>query len=312
MKRHRGPPLTVWMLAVAILALLIAASVIGFHLSERPFIHYNRARIAAVAEQAARDPNATIVVALGASRLRHATLDEADMAALGAERGIPNLRLLRIVHNSGQFGDFAPFLDDLLALRPRLVLLEIDLLFKERRTLPFYHYYLRDTLDVVARGRPYHRDEGEHQFGKPCVRRDEPAWDQDRARLDRFAANVTREMRFAADSPAYDRARRFIERAKAQGTQVAVIQLRSRSNWETRQHGPGRDYRPDALARVEQDPAMALWRFPASLQSDARYCDYVHLTEEGRDAYSAWLIDRIADALHPTRSVDARPEPPEG
>lgn len=306
MTQRNGPPLTVWMVAGAILAVLAAASVVGFHLSERSFVQFNRARIAAT------DRNATIVVALGASRLRHATLDEAEMAALGAERGIPALHLLRIVHNSGQFADFEPFLDDLLALRPTLVLLEIDLLFKERRTLPFYHYYLRDTLDVVARGRPYDRDEADHQYGKPCSRRHEPGWDHDPARLDRFEANVTREMLFAADSPAYGRARRFIERAKAQGTRVAIIQLRSRSNWEARLYGPGHDYRPDALARVERDPAMTLWRFPSSLQSDARYCDYVHLTEEGRDAYSAWLLDRIAESLHPLRSVDARPEPPEG
>jgi len=312
MTRQDGPPLTVWMVAGAILAALAAASVAGFHLSEQSFVRYNRDRIAAVAEQVAKNPDAMVVVALGASRLRHAILDEAEMAALGAQRGIPALHTLRIVHNSGQFADFDPFLDDLLALRPKLVLLEIDLLFKERRSLPFFHYYLRDTLDVVARGWPYQRDEAEHQYGKPCSRRFEAGWDHDPARLDRFEANVTREMLFQADSPAYDHVRRFIERAEAQGTRVATIHLRSRPIWEARLHGPGHDYRPDALARVERDPAMALWRFPAFLQTEAHYCDYVHLTEEGREAYSAWLLDRIAEALHPLKSVDARAEPPKG
>ncbi len=290
-----GPPPAVWIIAGAVLAVLAAAGALSFHYAERPFVRYNLERLAALA--ADRPPEAAVVVALGASRLRHATLDEAAMAEEGARRGMPDLRFLRIVHNSGQFADFEPFLDAVLGLRPRLVLLELDLLFKERRTLPFYHHHLRALIDAALRGRPLRADPAEEQFAKPCARAGEPEWDGDAGRLDRFEQNVGREMRFSADSPGYDRVRRFVLRAGAQGTRVAVLQLRSRPVWEARAYGPGNAYRPDALERVARDPAVTLWRYPDALQRATLYCDYVHLTGEGRVAYSAWLLDRIAAAL---------------
>lgn len=299
----RGPPWTVWLVAGAILAVLAAGTAISLHHSDRLFVRYNRERVEAVAAKAAEAPGVPVVVALGASRLRHATHDEAAMAGLAASRGLPGLHFLRIVHNSGEFADFEPLLEEVLALRPALVLLEIDLLFKERRALPFHHIHLRDLMDVAMRGRslPGEGEQREQQYGKPCDRRDEAGWDHDPGRLDRFARNVGREMRFDADLPAYGRVRRFVERAAAAGVRVAILHLRSRPVWEARLHGPGHDYRPDALARVAQDPAMALWRYPAALQDGARYCDYVHLTAEGRDAYSAWLAERMAAALGPVR-----------
>lgn len=292
----RGPPWSVWLIAGAILAAVAAGAAASLDHADRLFVRFNRERVEAVAARAAQTPDIPVVVALGASRLRHATHDEAEMAGLAAARGQPGLHFLRIVHNSGAFADFEPLLDDLLALRPALVLLEIDLLFKERRTLPFLHIHLRDLMDVALRGHPLRgeRDEWDQQYGKPCDRRDEAGWDHDPGRLDRFERNVGREMRFDAGLPAYDRVRRFVERARAAGTRVVILHLRSRPVWEARLHGPGHDYRPDALARVAQDPAMVLWRYPAALQEAGRYCDYVHLTPEGRDAYSAWLADRIA------------------
>ncbi|MGQ9365707.1 hypothetical protein [Azospirillum sp. ST 5-10] len=259
---------------------------VGFTTYSDPFVLYNRNRIDAAAFHAQQTPDSTLVVALGTSRLRMATLDEGEMARMAAAEGLPPFHFLRISANAAEFADFEPLLDRIIASQPDLVLLDMDLLFRERRPLAFAKERLRAVADTLVGGPPFALDQVRQQYAKTCA---PPAAGGVAAFVDdqdwRFA--------LAADSPAYQRARAFAERAAAAGVAVAVLEMRRPPAVEQSRFG-GAPYLPEATARLAADGAFDVWRFPARLQRDASYCNFMHLGDEARAAYSEWLVATIA------------------
>lgn len=283
-----APSPAVWALTALAAVALVTASVLAYRMHELSFRWFNQNRIQAVAEKAQRSPGSVTVVALGPSRLRMATLDEREMADLGAGTGLDRLHFLRIVRDSAEFADFEPMLDEIVALRPAMLLLDIDLLFKQRRALVSYHGYLLRLVGTVTRGTPYEVDQVNLQYGRSCL---------DAADDERRAAEEARHIDFRADSPAYARVRAFAERARAAGIRVALVHLRGAAAAEERAFGVGNDYKPDALARLEADRGVDVWRFPDRLHRADSYCDSASLAPAARAAASAWLVGRVAAAL---------------
>ncbi|HYD66271.1 hypothetical protein [Azospirillum sp.] len=291
------------LLVATLVALLFASPVlagfgatwVGYRLYDEPFVFFNQHRIAAMADRAWRNPGSAVVVALGGSRLRHATLDEGGMAELAAGHGLPKLGFLRIVHDSADIGAFEPLLDRLVALKPALVLLDLDLLFRERRALASYQAYLDVLYGAVAEGRPYLPDQVAMQYARPCARRDDPGWAA-RANLDAFLEQAAATADFRADSPAFARVRAAVDRLRAAGARVALLPIAGPRAVEERVYGAGNAYLPGALARVRAETDLEVWRAPAT-GSDDDFCDFAHMTPEAAAGYADWLAGRIAAAV---------------
>ena len=300
-----------WITLLAVIpALLVAGTAgafwTGYSLYERPFVWYNTNRIAATAERAARaarDLSPAVVVALGGSALRHATLDEPDMAALAAKHGVDSLHFLRIVHDHARIADFEPMLGGVLKLKPALVLLDVDLLFAERSAFAGLLRYGSHLTEVAVLGRPYLPDQIAVQYDKPCRPTGPQGWTGSAA--DRWVKNRNAAVRLDAASTAFERVRRFADQARAAGVRVALLLPPRPAAVEERLYGAGNGYLPAALDRLSGQADLPLWRFPDSARKAAPFCRNGMLGPEGRDAYSAWLAGGIAERLTRPRVEEA-------
>ncbi|WP_042699755.1 hypothetical protein, partial [Azospirillum sp. B506] len=167
--RRRWGLLGIALAAPLVLAGLAALGVLwtGSMLYDQPFAWYNLNRIDAVANRAARTPGSVMVVALGDTALRDATLDERGMAKIAAERGVPNLEFLRIVHRQAQFADFEPLLDRLIAVKPTLILIDRNLLTASRGPVDELQRY-GNGLMRLYRGQTYVQDQVALQYRHGC------------------------------------------------------------------------------------------------------------------------------------------------
>ncbi|OYD85865.1 hypothetical protein CHT98_03710 [Azospirillum brasilense] len=311
----QAKPRRLWITLLAVIPALFAAGTAGafwtgYSLHDRPFAWYNSNRIAATAERAARaarDLSPVVVVALGDSALRHATLDEPGMAALAAKHGVESLHFLRIVHDHARFEDFEPLLGDVLKLKPALVLLDVDLLFAERSDLAGLRRYGSHLTEVAMLGRSYLPDQSALQYDKPCRAVGPQGWTD--AAAARWVKTRNATVRMKDDSPAFERVRRFADQARAAGVGIALLLSPRPAAVEERLYGAGNGYRPAALDRLSGHVDLPLWRFPASAlpkpAKAAAFCRSGMLGPEGRDAYSAWLAGGIAERLSRPRVEEA-------
>jgi hypothetical protein len=264
---------------LAVLALLWTGSM----LYDQPFAWYNLNRINAVAERAARTPDSVLVVALGDTALRDATLDERGMAKVAAERGVPNLEFLRIVHRQAQFADFEPLLDRLIAVKPTLILIDRNLLTAGRSPVDELQRYGHGLMRLY-RGQTYVQDQVALQYRRGCAPTPS-AW------LTGGSPGAV------TGSTATERqVRAFIDRAWAAGIRVALIEVHSR---------PARQAPSlisTASAAEPASSALPLWNYgSAAVAADdedatpAAACDQA--SANGRNAFSAWLTGGIAGAM---------------
>jgi len=254
-------PLRTTLLLCALPALivggLLAALWAGWRAQEQPFVWYNLNRINAVADRAARVPGSVTVVALGDTALRNSTLDEREMGALAAKRGIERLHFLRIVHNRAEFADFEPLLDRILAIKPTLVLIDHALLTAGRGASEDLARYLR-VLAGVPKGRPFLRDQAALQYRRDC------------------GAETESQPAMTESADAAARVRAFMTRAWAAGIQVVLVQVR---------------HRPDGPGRAADD--LPLWRTAAL--NPAHACAGGTSGPETRTAFSAWIVGGVAN-----------------
>lgn len=287
-----------------LLALLGTALWAGCRVYDGSYLWYNTNRIHAAAERAARamhardtdevetvsDPaTAPIVVPLGDAALRNATLDERAMAALADRHGLQDMEFLRIVHDHAQFADFAPMLKAVLEIKPSLPLIDSDLLFTRRPVTSDLWHYATVLKGAALDGQPYLPDEVARQYEK-----NRPTATEDAARA---VAAWRDPLDVSTESPAFDRVKRFIETARADGVVVALVHPRRSPAMETLLYGGGAAFPPGALDRLATLDGVPLWRFPDRLHRAGYYRGDGTLNAEGRRLYSAWLVSDIADAL---------------
>jgi hypothetical protein len=262
---------------LAVLAVLWAGSM----LYDQPFAWYNLNRIDAMADRVARNPDSVMVVALGDTALRDATLDERGMTKIAAERGVPNLEFLRIVHRQAQFADFEPLLDRLIAVKPTLILLDRNLLTASRGPFDELERYGHGLMRLY-RGQAYVQDQVALQYRRGCGPTPS-AW-------------LTGGSPGAVDgSTATARqVRAFIDRAWAAGIRVALIEVHSR---------PAAPRSTGLIATASAaEPSAApsginlpLWNYDDEDAIPATACGQA--STDGRSAFSAWLTGGIAGAV---------------
>ena len=260
---------------------VLAVLWVGSMLYDQPFAWYNLNRIDAMADRVARNPDSVMVVALGDTALRDATLDERGMAKVAAERGVPDLEFLRIVHRQAEFADFEPLLDRLIAVKPTLILLDRNLLTASRGPLDELQRYGNGLLRLY-RGQTYVQDQVALQYRRGCGPTPS-AW-------------LTGGSPGAVDgSTATARqVRAFIDRAWAAGIRVALIEVHSRPA-TPRSNGL---IATASAAEPSAEPSainLPLWNYDDEDAIPATACGQA--SADGRSAFSAWLTGGIAGAV---------------
>jgi hypothetical protein len=286
-----APPLRIWMVSVLVLAAFVATSLVSFARHEDPFVPYNAARIAAFA---AGKPGAGTykVAALGDSRLKYGTLNQPELASLAAAFGVRDLRFLRIVDNAATYDDFEGLEEAILASRPDLLLIQLDLVLRERallRRYEEYKLYLERWLRHLLRDASLDEDPQRLQVATGCP--------EDAAR-ERFWPRVMTLERWSHVDPSsrnFRAALRFAGRAVQAGSDVVLLEILSSPEVRAFYRGTGLDDRA-ALERLRRESDLPLWRFPAELAGSQHFCDYVHLDDAARARFSRWLVGRIAAA----------------
>ena len=285
------PPLRVWAFTAFALIAFLSASLVSFARQDETFVAFNAARLHAYAQRA-RGPGTYAVIALGDSRLKYATLDEAELARRADHHGLSDLRVLRIVDNLATYGSFAALEEAILAARPDLLLIQVDLLLREQTMRGDYsttqRYLSRWMRYILRRGSPEH-DQQSAAVRTGCAEREtrEETW----ARMTVFASWI----RVDPSPRTRERALELVHRARRAGTAVALVEVRSSPELEAYYRGSDLDSR-EALARLRRASDLPLWSFPSTLAVDENFCDYTHLSEPARARYSEWLIARIASA----------------
>jgi len=260
---------------------VLAVLWVGSMLYDQPFAWYNLNRIDAMADRVARNPDSVMVVALGDTALRDATLDEGGMTRIAAERGVPNLEFLRIVHRQAQFADFEPLLDRLIAVKPTLILLDRNLLTASRSPFDELERYGHGLMRLY-RGQAYVQDQVALQYRRGCGPTPS-AW-------------LTGGTPGAVDgSTATARqVRTFIDRAWAAGIRVALIEVHSRPA-APRSTGL---IATASAAEPSAEPSavnLPLWNYDDEDAIPATACGQA--STDGRSAFSAWLTGGIAGAV---------------
>ena len=294
-----APPFGTWIIALlvaamATLALLGHSKLVGAPASMR-FVEFNQERLDAYRNLRSDREYRGLVVMFGTSALKYATNEEPDFADRVSERvGYP-VDVLRIVNNWGVYGDFEPLMQAINELEPDLILLQPELLVTDR---PWSRHILleMDYLKARLRGKSSwdHRNENPEnvQFDKPCWRR--PGVYDIQTQLERRAPWITVD----PDGPDARASRAFVVAAASADIRVALVDVPRRPDLEEQANGARREaFRHPAVATTIRQ--IESWD-PPSIAPEL-FCDISHVSPAGRDVYSSWLEQRVADALSDSR-----------
>ena len=285
-------PLSVWTLA------LFLAVVLGFGGFEclfrwgppglTAFEQYNLGRVGEFSKRAA-DADLRIVM-LGNSRLKYATPPDGEFSRLLSDASGRHVEVLRLVNNWAVFHDFAELLDPIAALKPDIIVLQLQLLGQER-ALGARSLILQDYVDWLISGNhqpwnPGGIDQAALQTAVPCVR------DFSDAALHDRLVRTRQWLSFDPDSLSGKKAREW---ARAEAGAAAKVLILSIPRTPTIQQATGVDFdeqSSDVVDRLLGTQGISFARFDEPLPQDA-FCDVVHMDEEGRQRLTAWLVGRL-------------------
>jgi hypothetical protein len=285
-------PLSVWKWAILFVFILGIGGFEWFFRMGPPglsaFDKYNLDRLE---EFSQRSTNAGLrIVMLGNSRLKYSTPDDAEFSRQLSLAAARKVEVLRIVNNWAVFQDFAKLLDPIAALRPDIIVLQLQL-FGQQRALEARSLILLDFADWLVSGRdqlwnPGNIDQHALQSAVPCANDLSDTALQNR--LDRTAEWLS----FNPDGRSGRAARHWAIQQAAAGSQVVVLSIPRTPMIE---QATGVDFNASTRSIVDDLVASHGVRFAEyreSLPLDA-YCDVVHMNEAGQKAFSRWLVDRL-------------------
>lgn len=283
------PDLSLWRRATAVLSILVLTAAASAYLLGAPrsdaYYDFNHRRLQEF--RSAHDPRvetALRVVMLGNSRLKNATIDDALLAQLAAERGLDRIETFRLVGDWAVFRNFEPLLDEIEALDPDIYIIQLDLLADEMtvnwRTQIAYHY-----VRWLARGEgpfTWFEPKGE-QLGRVCA---------EGQFLDMRTSLA--ELKLKSDTEGYSAllARDFVAKVATGGARVLFVSVPKSAELE--EQIPSAN--PDALAAARtlenRYSSIDIAVFPDALPRD-HFCDVSHLGPRGTEVYSRWLIEQM-------------------
>ena len=289
------PPLWTWAAAAGVAAAILA----GLVLLDRALAPGQRAASFNITRLADAAEGPRTIVIIGTSKTRCAIETDpvftSRLRRLGAD-----LRLVRVVQDGAAAEDLPEVFDAVVRLKPRLVLLETDMIVYETFVFrgdmparPGWRQSLRNTLRGLPRLDRRGDDNRADGFDRAC--------DYGTSRIADMDAYVAKRMRILAlrtASSAADRAPylAFLRTLRAQGTETALLRLPPRP--DAAGQLPAKLLRDANAVRaaLARDEGLAELRV-ATPVTPADYHDAGHMTPEGRRRASAWLAAHLATRL---------------
>jgi hypothetical protein len=287
-------PLSAWIGALVITLFAAAAAwTVAIQVGAPPagpFVDFNRSRID-VFRSEVMPADAAKVVIIGSSVIKYATRQESVFsAAISSAIGRP-VRVLRIVSNWGTFSDYVPLMQDLVALRPDLVVLQRELLGIDRpRTRSFLLWIegIRVKLGIASPLVTSAADEAYVQFEYPC-------WMRGFGRaLDDHVRERDDWVAYRPDGPAAVSARQFVEDLLATGSEVALVEIPMRPDYD-REIRRTRRSATSGSQFDELNRQVQAWEL-GPLDSGL-FCDLTHVNHAGQQIVSDWLESKVAEVL---------------
>jgi hypothetical protein len=290
--RRRGPPGSHGARTAGLVPWLFAAlfSVVGFFLilallgdeDGGPLKDRRMAYDLELIEAFRRSEAPYKVAILGNSRLRYATFDERELAAVVARQGL-EVAFVRLFKNNAVFRDFDYALQPLLDAGPDIVVVQAPLLVQEPGDAKYglIPQYIRwrlvgGTIDGV--------DPHEVQHALICH--------QDvSARIHtEYTERIKRRRSYDAAGENARAADAFIARARERSIPVVVVTTPVTARLAAYLAARGSD---EVIREVALPRADEAWLFEEVLP-DSAFCDPMHLDLAGRRLYSEWLLGRLA------------------
>jgi len=257
------------------------------------FVEYNRARLVEFAQETARKANESplTVVALGNSRLKYALYDDPEMSELATASLRKPVHLIRIVENWATFDSFEPLSEEILALEPDVIFMQLDLLASSRGDAAkrgFLHQYITWNLFGSGPWNPGEVDLDGQQNGRPCYGIQGQMALLSRIRLaDHWLA-------FETNSESARKAQRFARRAAAADIRVVWVSIPVTHLMEEHRASAPASYLHAAENQTKANGNVRLIRYNGPNSVD-RYCDFVHHGALGRAEISRWLVQRLRE-----------------
>ncbi len=227
---------------------------------------------------------ATKVVIIGNSKLRYATLPEAELEAAAARAGL-DAAFVRLLSNNAVFSHFDYALEPLLEQQPDIIVIQAPLLLQEPAAdlsrFQFFQQYVRwrligGTIEGVD----------PHQIQHDLVCNPNVS---DQMHAD-YRDRIERQRNYEASGENGAAAVEFIRRARERGIHVVAVTapVTSRLQVYLEAVGDVAMLREQALPRAPDN-----WHYQDTVADD-QFCDPMHLAPAGRAAYTAWLIEQVS------------------
>jgi hypothetical protein len=250
------------------------------------FYAFNHPRLAAFAHSGDETPRKRRVIMLGNSQLKYGTELPGDRPPPARPSSWEQMSVLRIASNLAVFQDFRSLLDEVLAARPDVIVLQLQLAEMERQIGHSRLLGTRDYLEWRIFGvGPWSPDDvmqSEQQYGKPCL------GDLSKHEFDTRLARYRRVARIDAAGPSATATRQFIAAATTRGIRVVVIAVPATARMDAAIPMWNPVVVDDLLSRFGSNPQVTLARYPEPLPDDL-FCDSLHLGGAGRTKFSEWL-----------------------
>ena len=251
------------------------------------FWAFNQTRIDRYAALVAEHPDDRRLVILGNSTVRYGTdIDHESMTF----PGVDGIRVLRIVNNRANFSDFEPFVEEILRLQPDVILLQADLLGRQRvleqlSKPALLQNYLKWQVTGQGPWNPAKVDQMELQIDQVDYR------DQSEARFERRLRSLNEWQTINLNGQDSQLACDFIERSVGRGIPVVLHYIPVTNRATPLQQRMMSQLTP-IVERLANKPGVSLLEYPDDLPSD-HFGDFVHMNQQGREVYMSWLVPKL-------------------
>jgi hypothetical protein len=292
-KAPPGGPGLAWLLAIALLAAVYFAALArnpapaDVAVSDPSSERFESERLAA-----ARAPKAFF---LGTSLTACAVPFDDEWPAL-PERFASDFHVLRFTRSNGEQEDFPALLRKIRASDARLVLVEAEMMLRQRIPQPKVSFLHQLALDFR---RPIRQSlsgllpvSGRAALAGPPAA-PSPGCPYGESNAEEFARQIASQ-RLLRDRPWMPEWLAFIREMKRSGRKVVLVSL-GRSAVVQRSIDPRFVQRfKDMLDSSAREQQLELWIYDARLLPDSHFSDGVHLSRLGRADFSRWLAQRLA------------------
>ena len=241
------------------------------------FAEYNSARFSELTTKETR------VILLGDSRMRYAIHSEPKIAPMLEKRLNRPVNILRIVNNWAVFDDFSPLIKDIVEFSPDLIVLQKELYTKTRSPYAvkvMAHKYWLWKIFGNGLWNPGNLDQSALQNEMRCLVLNKHETVEGRKK------RAYKWFNFSASGRSQESLKRFLKQANDKRIPYVFLSIPITTRAKESLPNADIDTVPSAIA-------------PNFIIQDHNFCDLVHMNTVGREQYSKWLVNNLANLLKP-------------